>query len=417
MFLATGVTGLVNILFRVVMGRMLTVEEFGEFNSIFALAFYASHILTRTIRISTTDFVSQRSGEGDTAIQTEDLKRYVRPTAVAAVVTSVVFVLFSSPIKGFLKLDSIWLVLTAVPFIAISWVLPVNLGIFQGRQRFLPLAATTLMQSITKLVFGVLLVSLGLGAIGAMNGVWLGALAAFLFSLVILFVYFIKVRGQDVEGPSDGVGRTSSREVMSVSGHVLMAIICLAILTNIDVLLVKHFYTSEETGLYSAALVFGRIIYFLPVGFVTVMYPKMVESHAKGGDTFNTLKRGLAYICIPVLALTVLLNLDPSFFLRLVMGSQYLGSEDLVGLYALLMLIFSTITVLVFYFLAVRMYHAVYAFAGLSVLQVAVVWFHHPDLETIIWIFIWVNLVMLMVSGAFVALSSGSNRGRGKVDG
>jgi O-antigen/teichoic acid export membrane protein len=418
MFLATSVTGVINILFRAVMGRMMTVEEFGEFNAIFALAFFLSFILTRTIRTSTTDFVSQRLGRGEAPTTMRELFRVLRTLTVVGSLFTAIFVLLAWPIMGFLKLDSVWVVLSAVPFLAVSWVLPVNLGLFQGSQRFLLLAVSTMSQASLKMVFGAVFVLLGLGAFGAMMGVGLGALGALAVSLVFIIVVFRRSMSTEDDGTGGGVGPAMGtmipmRELINVSGHVLMAILCLAILTNIDVLLVKHFFTSEETGLYSAAIVFGRLIYFLPVGFITVMYPKMVASHAKGSDNLGTLARGLVYIGVPVLALTAFLSRFPSFALELLMGSKYVGAEDLVVLYSFLMFIFSLVSVLVYYFLAVKSYPAVYAFAVVSVIQTVVAWFHHPDLETIIWIFICANLAYLVIAATAVAKNFVSRDGGG----
>jgi O-antigen/teichoic acid export membrane protein len=389
MFLATGITGAVNILFRAVMGRMLTVEEFGEFNAIFAVAFYLSFIMTRTIRTSTTNFISQRIGRGEGPISTKGYVKVIKTMGLMGTIFIILFLVVAYPIMDFLKIDSIWIILSAIPFLAISWVLPVNLGLFQGSQRF----------------------------------------GAFTVSLVLIFVIYKRsvVTTNDTVANRSGTGDGSTpprrsngpslNELVSVSGHVMIAILCLAILTNIDVLLVKHFFSSEETGLYSAAVVFGRIIYFLPVGFITVMYPKMVQSHSRGTDSLRILAKGIIYISLPVLAFTLFLSVFPTFSLKLLMGTKYLGTEDMVVLYSTLMFIFSVVSVLVYYFLAVRSYTAIYIFAGVSILQIVVAWFHHPNLETIIWIFIWANLIYLAISSILVAMGLGSRDKGGIGDG
>jgi O-antigen/teichoic acid export membrane protein len=429
MFLATGITGAVNILFRAVMGRMLTVEEFGEFNAIFAVAFYLSFIMTRTIRTSTTNFISQRIGRGEGPISTKGYVKVIKTMGLMGTIFIILFLVVAYPIMDFLKIDSIWIILSAIPFLAISWVLPVNLGLFQGSQRFLLLAISTLTQASIKLVGGAALVLMGLGAFGAMLGVGIGALGAFTVSLVLIFVIYKRsvVTTNDTVANRSGTGDGSTpprrsngpslNELVSVSGHVMIAILCLAILTNIDVLLVKHFFSSEETGLYSAAVVFGRIIYFLPVGFITVMYPKMVQSHSRGTDSLRILAKGIIYISLPVLAFTLFLSVFPTFSLKLLMGTKYLGTEDMVVLYSTLMFIFSVVSVLVYYFLAVRSYTAIYIFAGVSILQIVVAWFHHPNLETIIWIFIWANLIYLAISSILVAMGLGSRDKGGIGDG
>jgi O-antigen/teichoic acid export membrane protein len=418
MILATGVTGLVNILFRVVMGRMLTIEEFGEFNAIFALCFCFSMVLTRTIRTTTTDRISDNLGRGHLPLSVRDFRRLLRTMAIVGALFSVGFLLLSAPIKGFLRLDSVWLVIASIPFLALSWVLPVNLGVFQGFQRFLPLAVSTFVQDTLKLVFAALFVLMGLGAVGAMMGAGVGAFVAFVMSLLIIVVaYKGTMASQDRETaesarPVKEVALSSLRELTNGSGHVLLAVFSLAVLTNIDVLVVAHFYSGEQTGLYSAALTFGRIIYFLPVGFTMVMYPKMVEAHARGQDNSRTLAKAILYVGLPVLAIAVVLMAAPSLPIRLLLGSKYLGTEDLVALYGALMFIFTIGTILVNYFLAIRRHLPIYIFAAASILQIVAVWFVHPTLEAVIWIFIWFNLAYLLIASALLALDIYNRKGR-----
>ena len=59
------------------------------------------------------------------------------------------------------------------------------------------------------------------------------------------------------------------------------------VLTNIDLILVKHFFTPIEAGYYSIAQMVGKIILILPIPIVTVMFPKL--SSLDGREEKNTL--------------------------------------------------------------------------------------------------------------------------------
>jgi O-antigen/teichoic acid export membrane protein len=194
----------------------------------------------------------------------------------------------------------------------------------------------------------------------------------------------------------------SVREWFGLSGHVFVAIFSLAMVTNVDVVLVKHFFTGEEAGLYSGALTFGRMIYFIPLGFITVMYPKMVQNRTRGSDLHPILVRSIVYIGIPVLIMTIALNLYPSFLLGHLLGNDYLGAEGLVGLYAVMMLFFSISTAIVFYFLASRIYLPIYTFAGISIAEVISIWYFHPSLESVVWILLWFNLIFLGIGSMLI---------------
>src|SRR3972149_2017554 len=66
------------------------------------------------------------------------------------------------------------------------------------------------------------------------------------------------------DGNIEGDAPFSVSEVYHYFFPVGTTVLCFMVLTNIDLILVKHFFTPMEAGYYSIAQIVGKIILFLP---------------------------------------------------------------------------------------------------------------------------------------------------------
>ena len=107
------------------------------------------------------------------------------------------FVLTSNWISSFLKIESITPVIVLGSIFLFSTLLPVNLGSLQGLQKFVPLGFTTIINFSSKLVFGVILVTIGFGVNGALGAVVIGSAIALLFSFIPLKSFLSRKSSED----------------------------------------------------------------------------------------------------------------------------------------------------------------------------------------------------------------------------
>ena len=63
--------------------------------------------------------------------------------------------------------------------------------------------------------------------------------------------------------------------------------------TNIDLIIVKHFFTNHEVGIYSVADILGKIILYFPSAIVLVMFPEVSHAHATNNKTKNILLKSI----------------------------------------------------------------------------------------------------------------------------
>src|SRR5260370_23934318 len=117
----------------------------------------------------------------------------------------------------------------------------------QGLCCFSRLSGSFIVEALSRFVTGVVLVVAGYGVFGAVGAISAAVLAAYLFPSL----------GKDLQAQTETGDPASFGEgIQAIVFFVGQVIIC-----NVDVLLVKHFFTPEIAGLYAAVALVGRLLY------------------------------------------------------------------------------------------------------------------------------------------------------------
>jgi O-antigen/teichoic acid export membrane protein len=326
----------------------------------------------------------------------------------------VIFSLLSWQIANFLHIDSIMLIIWIGILFFICWALSVNLGLMQGLQRFNHLALMNFLPALLKIIISGGLVLIGFGIYGAIGGLVLGIFANFIISFYLLrdiirwsvIKTFFNIRSANVSKSNsdtdlsqitDSEINTEIKNAFRFSFPVLLMTACIAIPTNIDLILIKHFFTSVDAGLFTAVSVFGKMVLAVSVAITTVMYPKIVEAHVKNDKTRGLLNRSLFYTLLPVGLAAILFYLLPKFLLGIFYGDEYLEAEILLKYYGIFIFFFSLVTVFLYNSLANNRYRFVYLFVVFSIFELVLIWFYHYSLIFIIQILLVMSVIMLII--------------------
>ena len=62
---------------------------------------------------------------------------------------------------------------------------------------------------------------------------------------------------------------------------------------TMDLILVKHFFSDQDAGVYATLSILGKIIYFAASPVASVMFPIVAGKHAKGEKYFEFLLMSL----------------------------------------------------------------------------------------------------------------------------
>src|SRR4029450_9474382 len=87
--------------------------------------------------------------------------------------------------------------------------------------------------------------------------------------------------------------RSELRTFLRYLWPVVVALVGIALLTNVDVLIVKARFSGQDAGAYAAASAFARVGFFLPAATLAALCPRPAARQARGEETEDILGRSL----------------------------------------------------------------------------------------------------------------------------
>ena len=391
MFVTSIFAGIFNYSYQIFMGRALGPEEYSIFGALFAISYIIS-IIASTIQTSIARFVSKFIGEKKNKKIRYLIKGSLKRMFLLGITIFLFISVFSTLISSFLKINTVFPVIIMGSVFLFATLLPVNLGALQGLQKFVILGSNRVINYASKLIFGIIFVSIGFGVCGALGAVVIGAIIALLISLIPLKNYIINNDSKKVN--------FKFLEVYRYSLPALLAMFCFTVPTNVDVIIVKHFFSANNAGIYTAVSVLGKIILFIPGAVVAVMFPKVTKSYSEKKDTTHILLISLISTGILSGILALGYWFFPFLVVKIPFGIEYIEAVPLLQLYGLAMLFFSLSVVLMRYSLAIHDNKYIYLLALFTFFEIGFFTYYHMSLLTIIWIILIFN-ILLFFCGIF----------------
>lgn len=298
MLIATVLSGIFNYGFQIAMLRMLGPENYGVLFSLTALFMIVS-LPAGTIQTIIAKYVSSFRASGERGKISYLLAHTLQKLSKILLVVLIFYLILSKLIAGFLNIPSLLPVVIVGPILFICLLFPINFGALQGLERFTELGIIQVIGAFARVVFGVLLVHLGLAVSGALLG---GLLSGFF----ILGITWYFVRDVWAVRPFDrNIGRG---KIYKYFVPVSIAYICFGVVTYIDAVVVKHYFNALDAGYYSSVSMIGKAFLFPPMAFAGAMFPKVSSQHEKGKKTRHLLFKTLVYsglVCITGIILCV----------------------------------------------------------------------------------------------------------------
>jgi len=337
---ANGLANVANYAYQVLMAQMLSPAEFGTLATLLAV-FAIVSVLSPGYQLAAAKFISVLHAAQNVAAIRPFWSHLLRQAWVVGGLVACGVLALSPILMWFLNIGSINLWVLVAIGATVSFVVPVNIGVLQGLQRFKSLAAANLGPTLIKLIGAPLMVGFGLGVAGAFMPILLGLVAV--GSLTMLAMRHFPKASPDQELPS----------VKRYLGWTSVAFAGFVILTNVDVLLAKHYLTATESGAYAAVAVLGRIVLFAPAVVSMVMFPKAAAAAERanaGAQRILAISLGATISLAGVVTVTYWLL--PNEIVTLTMGAGYIQVAPLIAPYGLAMGLMALTFVLMHYYLA-----------------------------------------------------------------
>ncbi len=378
LFAATFLVNVGNYGLNLCLGRWLGPEGFSEANMIATIVMVLSFA---AMGIQLT--VAKLAAEGKLDILVLLKKRL---TQVAFAIT-VLLLLASYSISGFLQFsDSTALVILfmGIPF---YFLLSFSRGYYQGLTAFKSLALTYLIEMIVRVVATISLLYLFQGMGWGSEIVSIGFFLSFVFTMV----------GKKITLPSVDVTQHRLASVLPFLGVIAMYELSQIMINNSDVVLVKHFFSAHEAGLYASMALLGRAVFFATWTVVTILFPKVIEREKNGkphGVLFFAALLVVGVIGTVMVAACYWWGED---FMRIAFGADYDSVSSYLWIYALLTSLFACANVFVYYNLSLKKYGQVYVSLLFGLAQIILIYFFHESLIQVLTIQLFLMAGMLLL--------------------
>lgn len=177
-------------------------------------------------------------------------------------------------------------------------------------------------------------------------------------------------------------------------GHATHALFALFVLTNIDVLLARHFLPAASAGLYAAGAVVTKVAFWLPQFVATVAYPRMADH--RRAQTMG--RAALAVIGIGALT-TIGVALFPQLVVFFIGGSAYEELVSEVWIFAAIGAAYALAQFLLYGQIAASKRAAIAVLWIAVLVLVGCVWLFHASVLQIAIIVLVVALCLALIGG------------------
>ncbi len=392
-FIAGNFASLGNFFYNLAMGRMLDSAVYGELEAILALSSLAVVPLS-VLSVFIVKVVSSYWGQKKYQEARSFLAVYRRRLLVIGLMGGAILLLFRSPLIQFLNLNSVVPVIFLSLFFLLNGLITVNSGGLQGTLSFGYLAVNGIIGTGLKLVVSLFLVFFNFQLSGALFGPMFGGLVAFLLSIFELKMIFREVVPAK-EKVSPLIFKTTFLPV-------LFGFLALTILSTVDVILARHFFTRTVSGEYAIIAVIGKIAYYAVGPIIAVMFP-LISFRASHGTSYRLPLLGTLAVSFGVGSLIIFsFFMFPKFILEILFVGKYSEVAPYLGPYAFYMILFSADSILTHFLLSISYYRPILMLFGISLLQSGLIFLFHSSINQLIWINIFVSFFYLVVVSGLV---------------
>ncbi|MCD6500398.1 oligosaccharide flippase family protein [bacterium] len=382
---ATMIGMVIGYFFQVFVGRMLGPADYGIFGSLISIMYIIS-VFGGTINTSIAKFSSKFKARKEYGKIKTLLVIYSSKLFMSGCLIFMIILFSSSWIAGILNIP------TTLPIIILGLTFPLSFlqavvgGLMRGLQMFKKYSIVSITGPVAKFIIGVGLVALGFGVAGAIAGLVFSGLIACLVSF-IFFRFLLKEK----------MVKVPKTDILKYSLPVFIVILCITIMTNIDVILVKYFFSSESAGFYVAASTLTKVIFFVSGTLTTVMFPKVSDMHEKKADTKKILRNALFYIFTFSALVIISLWISPYFITTMVFGHAFEQTSAIILPFAVAMTFASLSCVIVNYDLAMKKMRIIYPLIIATGLEIFMIITVHSLLLEVIKILIGVNALLFFM--------------------
>ena len=384
-----------NYLFQVLTGNLLSAADYGTVNALLSLSIIISVPTTIFTVISskyTTAYLTLNQPER----AAKWLIHLEKAALVFAIATLLAGILLSNRIAKIFQIEYRWYVFAAFGLAAVSYFFCPLSGALQGAKKFTQYGVATLILSGAKLLISVVLILIGVRILGAVFAISIGTILATVFAAISLSSILRMNRKSDSFILDKGIKRY-------ITGALFVQI-CNAILANGDMLLVKAYATlPAEVGVYSSAIVIGKIPLYVAGALIAVLFPMVSEAATKNEVPKALFLKSILYGGGIAIAFALFLQLFGIAALKIMFGERYLSAFPLFLPVSIFITFVTLITIEINYLLALGRNRFLVISLLLGFIAIyALIWIFHQSISQMLYIISGVLAIVFLANGLYV---------------
>jgi len=376
---------IINYFFQVVVGRFLGPSDYGIFGSLIAILYiisvFGGAINTSITKISSEFFVKK---------EITKIKRILRIYSLRFLfigfILAFLFSFFSSFISNFLKTNELFsIILLAISF-PLTFLSSNLFGILRGMQRFKEYALISVLQPIIKLALALILIFLGFKVSGAIGSVVISGV----FVCILAFYYLKDVLKEKEE-------RFDRSLLIKYSLPVFILSFCITAMINLDILLIKNLFSSEESGFYVASSTLSKIVFWISGSLIIVMFPKTASLNiSEKSEARKIFRTTIVYTFLISLLFLFITFLFPEFVINFAFGKDFLKAGEIIFLFFVLMSLISISQIILNYDLSINNTKPIYILPIFVFAEILLIYLFHSSLIQVIKNLVLLNLSLLI---------------------
>jgi len=366
-------------LYHVFVGRILGTEAYGELAALLAL-FYILNVPSSVIQTVLVKFFSvlkakNQEGQAKSLIRIATVKIFL-----IEIFGFIVVFFFSQAVASFLRIQSSWYVVWLYLIFATFMVGIVNGSAMQGFQLFTASSVLATVGMTLRLVLGALFAYFGVGWTLVSN-IFSNSIAYGLSFIPLRFFAHIQEKPITI----------NKKEALGFSVPALITTLGITLLFSQDVLLVKHYFTSFEAGIYASLSVLGKVLFYATGAVSFVLFPVVSERNASGKGHSRLVAIGLLIIGMVCVGLTAFYFIAPGIVL-VAFGKAFYGAAQYMGMFAIFMSFFSLSSILIQILLALDKVNVWIITSACALLQTLLLVLFHNSISQVIGVNIAVSV-------------------------
>lgn len=377
---------------QVFLARFLTVSEFGDFTAVLALSAIFG-IPSASFGTALVKEVAKLNSSPERKTLLLLFKNLIYFQMSAGVIVFTILLLSKNIISAFLNISNSMIIVAFSVNIFSQFIFVVVNSYLQGMLKFFKFSFLTVIGGFFRLAIPAVIVLLGYRVAGVYVGLSLSIFLAFIIGFFFLGFSFEQLKNKE---------KLNMREIyystIKTSMLAFYMTIGMTFLNNADVVLVKHFFSSVDSGIYSSIVTVGKVLLFGSGTVAVVMYPQISSAFTKKENYKRKFGKFFIIQLIPVLAGLILFYFNPKFIINVLFGQKFFMASTLLPSFSLFVSLYVLVNFFLLYFLAISKTAIFVLIIPAAVIQVALISVFHNNLAEVI------NVNILSISLLFLAL-------------